>query len=179
MRLEIANRKFSDNLSHGKAFDENSGKCLSRPLQEPEEDLDDSFEATYYSEYETKKRFDEDRRDDFQDDVERTPNALPPRKKYALDPYNRLPEGPRDEPFAYVEKTVRKKAERAKLHGFECKECRPWYDQMNLGTAERVKLINRCSKHRGKFKPKECEPQTPESFWNPLISPFGSDDESQ
>ncbi|CAL1409335.1 unnamed protein product [Linum trigynum] len=68
--------------------------------------------------------------------------------------------------FKYVE-TVRKKAEREKLQGVECKQCKKFYDAVleNGGGGNenlRCEHHDGVSRHRYRYAP----PMTPEGFWN-------------
>ena len=70
--------------------------------------------------------------------------------------------------FAHIGPTVRKKEERKKLLGFDCRECQEYYQsKLEEGwTKDQILMhLNKCSRHRGLFKP----PLTPEKFWDPLI----------
>jgi len=61
---------------------------------------------------------------------------------------------------------VRGRDERKKLRGFDCYECEEYYkSKLEEGYSEEQvqKMMNDCSKHRGKYKP----PLTPEKFWDP------------
>ena len=78
---------------------------------------------------------------------------------------NRDPEVPN---FAHIGPTVRKKEERKKLLGFDCKECQDYYQgKLKDGYTKDqiVQMMNDCSRHRGLFKP----PLTPDKFWDPLM----------
>lgn len=73
--------------------------------------------------------------------------------------------------FKYVE-PVRKKADREKLKGVECKQCKKFYDAVlpdNGGKVSdgdkqgyRCEHLDGVSRHRYKYVP----PMTPEGFWN-------------
>ncbi|KAG6420220.1 hypothetical protein SASPL_116740 [Salvia splendens] len=66
--------------------------------------------------------------------------------------------------FKYVE-PVRKKSDRENLKGFECKQCKKFYDAVLPGTdkeSSRCEHHNGVSRHRYKYAP----PSTPEGFWN-------------
>ena len=70
----------------------------------------------------------------------------------------------KDTGFAYIGKTVKSKEGRKKLHGFACRDCENYYNmklEEGFSNEQIVKLINKCSKHRGAYKP----PLTPEKFW--------------
>ena len=62
----------------------------------------------------------------------------------------------------------RKKEERRRLNGYSCPECDEYYQQKleeGLTKDQILQLMNKCSKHRGLFKP----PLTPEKYWDPDI----------
>lgn len=77
--------------------------------------------------------------------------------------------------FAYEEKMPRKKHEKNKLEGFQCRECKVWFDSDGVTAEERKKILNKCSKHRAKFDP-GLDKLTPPSFWNPVFSPCSSEE---
>ena len=67
--------------------------------------------------------------------------------------------------FAYIERTVRSKERRKQMNGYTCRECEDYYNMKldeGFSKAEILKILNKCSKHRGAFKP----PLTPERFWD-------------
>ncbi|KAE8732779.1 Gamma response protein 1, putative isoform 2 [Hibiscus syriacus] len=72
--------------------------------------------------------------------------------------------------FKYVE-PVRKKAEREKLKGFECNQCKKFYDAVidkgDQGNEDPKKNF-RCEHHDGvsRHRYKYVPPLTPEGFWN-------------
>ncbi|PIA48520.1 hypothetical protein AQUCO_01400835v1 [Aquilegia coerulea] len=75
-----------------------------------------------------------------------------------------------DRGFKYVE-PVRKKSDRENLKGFECKQCKKFYDAVipdkgknddNNNTNFRCEHHEGVSRHRFKYVP----PSTPEGFWN-------------
>ena len=77
--------------------------------------------------------------------------------------------------FAHIGPTVRKKEERKKLYGFDCRECQEYYQQKleeGLSKDQIMKILNKCSRHRGLFKP----PLTPEKFWDADIIEDDPDD---
>lgn len=77
--------------------------------------------------------------------------------------------------FAHVGPAVRGKEERKKLYGFDCPECQEYYQQKleeGLTKDQILMLMNKCSKHRGLFKP----PLTPERFWDADILEDDPDD---
>ncbi|EOX96721.1 Gamma response gene 1, putative isoform 1 [Theobroma cacao] len=72
--------------------------------------------------------------------------------------------------FKYVE-PVRKKADREKLRGFECNQCKKFYDAvLNNGDQDNEdhKKNFRCEHHDGvsRHRYKYVPPMTPEGFWN-------------
>ena len=70
--------------------------------------------------------------------------------------------------FAHIGPTVRKKEERKKLLGFDCNECQEYFQsKLEEGWTKDQILMhqNKCSRHRGLFKP----PLTPEKFWDSLL----------
>lgn len=64
--------------------------------------------------------------------------------------------------YKYVE-VVRKKEERAKLNGYDCRECQQYYEGLDLPEEELKKRLKQCSRHRARFSP---PPSTPPGFWN-------------
>ncbi|BET03308.1 Retinoblastoma Hypothetical protein protein 8 [Nesidiocoris tenuis] len=70
----------------------------------------------------------------------------------------------------YITAPVRKKEDKKKLDGWECKDCAQYYSAVGkeMDPAELKKRMNACSKHRKKFKPRLDE--TPPEFWN-LLAP--------
>eukprot|EP00092_Neocalanus_flemingeri_P000446 GFUD01000475.1.p1 GENE.GFUD01000475.1~~GFUD01000475.1.p1 ORF type:complete len:711 (+),score=242.69 GFUD01000475.1:105-2237(+) len=67
--------------------------------------------------------------------------------------------------FAYVKTGGRSKEERRQLYGFDCRECEEYYHmklEEGLTKDQIMKVLNKCSRHRGFFKP----PLTPEKFWD-------------
>ena len=76
--------------------------------------------------------------------------------------------GPPRPQFAHIGPVVRKKEERRRLNGYSCPECDEYYQQKleeGLTKDQILQLMNKCSKHRGLFKP----PLTPEKYWDPDI----------
>jgi len=98
-------------------------------------------------------------------------------EEYPFDSENKNPKSPelvnldndhdkeQDVPgFAYIGEVVRSKEERQKLNGFDCRECGEYYQskiEEGLTKDQIMKVLNKCSKHRGYFKP----PLTPDKFW--------------
>lgn len=99
---------------------------------------------------------------DSSDDETQDMNAKssPQRRKQSSDP------SASKKSFKYIE-PVRKKAEREKLKGIECKQCKKFYDAV-LPSDEGNRQNFRCehldgvSRHRYRYAP----PMTPEGFWN-------------
>ncbi|KAF5282342.1 hypothetical protein FQR65_LT14331 [Abscondita terminalis] len=65
----------------------------------------------------------------------------------------------------YPHKTepVRCKAEKLRLPGWSCKECKEYYEGFDLSEEELREKMNMCSKHRNKFDPFN---DTPNGFWD-------------
>ncbi|XP_071575615.1 uncharacterized protein [Temnothorax nylanderi] len=57
---------------------------------------------------------------------------------------------------------MRRKADRAKLKGWDCWECREYYKSLSLSKEELEKRRNQSSRHRHKYE----RPNTPEGFWD-------------
>ncbi|WP_411026622.1 hypothetical protein, partial [Salmonella sp. s54395] len=57
---------------------------------------------------------------------------------------------------------VRNRDERAKLKGFDCKQCAMFYDGMQLTDTQKEARMKTCSRHRGQYTP----PNTPEHYWS-------------
>ncbi|XP_012233486.1 uncharacterized protein [Linepithema humile] len=58
---------------------------------------------------------------------------------------------------------MRCKADRAKLSGWDCWECKQYYQNLSLSEEELQKRKNQCSRHRHRYD----RPNTPEGFWDP------------
>ncbi|XP_024875737.1 DNA endonuclease RBBP8-like [Temnothorax curvispinosus] len=58
---------------------------------------------------------------------------------------------------------IRCKADRAKLKGSDCWECREYYNNLGLPEEQLQKRKNQISRHRHKYK----RPNTPPGFWDP------------
>lgn len=69
--------------------------------------------------------------------------------------------------YVYKRDAVKKKCERARLPGWDCDECRKYYETMSLSPSKIKSRLNACSRHRDKYRPKLNE--TPPGFWNPLF----------
>ncbi|XP_011875929.1 PREDICTED: DNA endonuclease RBBP8-like [Vollenhovia emeryi] len=84
----------------------------------------------------------------------------PPKKRLLFDRLNVLPKRKTD----FTEQlNMRCKADRAKLNGWDCWECKEYYENLSLSKEELQKRKNQCSRHRHKYE----RPNTPEGFWNP------------
>ncbi|XP_072175527.1 uncharacterized protein [Diadema setosum] len=57
---------------------------------------------------------------------------------------------------------VRKRHERQKLKGFDCKECAAYYGNLVLSDEELAERMKTCSRHRGHYSP----PNTPQHYWS-------------
>ncbi|KRT82634.1 hypothetical protein AMK59_4755, partial [Oryctes borbonicus] len=53
--------------------------------------------------------------------------------------------------------------ERQNLEGWDCRECKEFYEGLNLNTHDTKRILNKCSKHRSKF---EQIDYTPRGFWD-------------
>ena len=54
---------------------------------------------------------------------------------------------------------VKGKADRKKLLGYECSECRSYYTSLNLEEAKRNEIVQNCSRHRATIKPPPDSPK--------------------
>ncbi|KAL0106095.1 hypothetical protein PUN28_016076 [Cardiocondyla obscurior] len=84
----------------------------------------------------------------------------PPEKKMLLDKFNILP---KKKTINVKHLNMRCKADRAKLNGWDCWECKQYYENLSLPEEELQRRKNQCSRHRSKYK----RPDTPEGFWDP------------
>nr|XP_046485507.1 uncharacterized protein LOC124220517 isoform X1 [Neodiprion pinetum] len=80
-------------------------------------------------------------------------NALteksPPRKKLAANNFDVVPRKLKSSPtYAYKRSPVRKKAERARLNGWDCLQCQEYYKATGLTGKELQMRKNQCSRHR-------------------------------
>ncbi len=71
---------------------------------------------------------------------------------------------------------VRKKEDREKLIGFSCKECDKFYAGDNLTDEQRQNVLQKCSRHRGEFKP---PPSSPQNIWKVDLEPDRTIDQTQ
>ncbi|KAG5321902.1 CTIP endonuclease, partial [Pseudoatta argentina] len=84
----------------------------------------------------------------------------PPEKKMLLNKFNVFPKRKAD---VSKQLNMRCKADREKLNGLDCWECRKYYQNLSLSKEELKKRLNQCSRHRHKYE----RPNTPEGFWDP------------
>lgn len=69
--------------------------------------------------------------------------------------------------YKYKRDTVRKKSERAKLDGWDCANCAEYYATLGVTSPSKLKgRLNKCSRHRDKFKPIT---NTPPGYWDPIF----------
>ena len=54
---------------------------------------------------------------------------------------------------------VKGKADRKKLLGYECSECRSYYTSLNLEEGKRNEIVQNCSRHRATIKPPPVSPK--------------------
>nr|XP_031840722.1 uncharacterized protein LOC116430556 isoform X1 [Nomia melanderi] len=85
----------------------------------------------------------------------------PPAKKSLMHSFDMVPE----KEDVFIEKT-KNKAERAKMSGISCWECKKYYANLGLSEKEIKARQNQCSRHRIKHKEKQS---TPDGFWDPLF----------
>ncbi|XP_077271925.1 LOW QUALITY PROTEIN: uncharacterized protein LOC143902683 [Temnothorax americanus] len=83
----------------------------------------------------------------------------PPKKKVIMDKFNVWSK----RKDVSEQLNMRRKADRTKLNGWDCWECREYYNNLSLSKKELQKRKNQCSRHRRKYE----RPNTPEGFWNP------------
>ena len=77
--------------------------------------------------------------------------------------------------FPHIGTVVRKRKDRQKLSGFDCRQCRDWYEskkEAGLTEEQTKELKNKHSRHRALFQ----KPDTPDNFWDPLILEDDSQD---
>ncbi|EGI60358.1 PREDICTED: DNA endonuclease RBBP8-like [Acromyrmex echinatior] len=84
----------------------------------------------------------------------------PPEKKMLLNKFNVFPKRKAD---VSKQLNMRCKADREKLNGLDCWECRKYYQNLSLSKEELKKRLNQCSRHRHNYE----RPNTPEGFWDP------------
>jgi len=73
-------------------------------------------------------------------------------------------------PLKYA-KVIRKRSDREQLPGYECDQCRQFYDALEDSSLSRSLFVSKCSRHRQLFDP---PPTTPPHFWD-----VGFSDETQ
>ena len=165
-------RKFSSNRQSKidgffKNPPRNSAKDLVR-VSHADMDMD---RALKLSRDEAKSKEEPNRTDDPKKTSSESKGKLSPNKDEDL----KIVDGVARPKFAHVGPTVRGKEERKKLFGFDCPECQEYYQQKleeGLTKDQILMLMNKCSKHRGLFKP----PLTPERFWDADIIEDDPDD---
>ncbi|XP_046744665.1 uncharacterized protein LOC124410387 [Diprion similis] len=96
-------------------------------------------------------------------------NALteksPPRKKLAANNFDVVPRKLKTSPtYAYKRSPVRKKAERARLNGWDCLQCQEYYKATGLTGEELQMRKNQCSRHRSTHNERNS---TQKDYWNP------------
>ncbi|KAF2898391.1 hypothetical protein ILUMI_07794 [Ignelater luminosus] len=81
-----------------------------------------------------------------------------------INDYDRIPVIKDKQPqHVHKTETVRCKADRMKLPGWSCAECKEYYEELDLPPEELHKKMNICSKHRNKFPPSN---ETIAGFWD-------------
>ncbi|XP_071650154.1 DNA endonuclease RBBP8-like [Temnothorax longispinosus] len=90
-------------------------------------------------------------------DMDDTENKLP-EKKTLLNKFKRS-----KRKVITKHLNIRCKADRAKLKGSDCCECREYYNKLGLPEEQLQKRKNQISRHRHKYK----RPNTPPGFWDP------------
>ncbi|XP_018327912.1 uncharacterized protein LOC108738823 [Agrilus planipennis] len=85
-----------------------------------------------------------------------------------IEDYMRIPFKKSPSPkHAYQMETVRGKA-RQNLKGWSCKDCKKYYEALDLPEEELKEKMNKCSRHRSKFKPMN---DTPVGYWDLTFPP--------
>ncbi len=65
--------------------------------------------------------------------------------------------------FKYAHSPVRNRLARKQLKGFDCVECKRFYEaSTGLTERQRQELMQKCSRHRGRFSP---PPNSPQEIW--------------
>ncbi|KAL7641991.1 UNVERIFIED_CONTAM: hypothetical protein RMT77_007865 [Armadillidium vulgare] len=85
------------------------------------------------------------------------------RKNVFQDSFDVLPTKNSEPNYAYKGNVARKNIEKQRLDGWNCHECRDYYESKDITEEERKVLQNKCSRHRSKYRPLT---NTPEGFWN-------------
>ncbi|RXG71716.1 DNA endonuclease RBBP8 [Armadillidium vulgare] len=85
------------------------------------------------------------------------------KKNVFQDSFDVLPTKNSEPNYAYKGNVARKNIEKQRLDGWNCHECRDYYESKDLTEEERKVLQNKCSRHRSKYRPLT---NTPEGFWN-------------
>ncbi|KAK7863922.1 hypothetical protein R5R35_014486 [Gryllus longicercus] len=87
------------------------------------------------------------------------------------DSFDCLKKGEESPKYKYRGATVRKKSERQQLSGWDCENCRKYFEAAGGGDIteeERKKIMDRCSRHRDKHP---ARPRTPPGFWDAEFPP--------
>lgn len=106
---------------------------------------------------------------DYETDIttNKSKHRSPPSKRNLVSSFDIVPVRKTSNPkHAYKSKPVRKRTERAKLAGWDCWECKKYYEGMGLNEEEIQMRKNQCSRHRAKCNERY---NTPEGFWNPIF----------
>ncbi|KAB7501053.1 DNA endonuclease RBBP8 [Armadillidium nasatum] len=85
------------------------------------------------------------------------------KKNVFQDSFDVLPTKNSEPNYAYKGNVARKNIEKQRLDGWNCHECRDYYESKDLTEEQRKALQNKCSRHRSKYRPLT---NTPEGFWN-------------
>ncbi|KAF2364453.1 hypothetical protein FHG87_004789 [Trinorchestia longiramus] len=96
------------------------------------------------------------------------------RTKIMDDSFDRVPCVDNSPAFAHAGPVERNRARRLELPGWSCRLCQQYYEGRQLSREQLLEYMNRCSKHRSKYKPIT---NTPEGFWKPDMSVSEDDDE--
>jgi hypothetical protein len=70
---------------------------------------------------------------------------------------------------------VKKAAERKLLKGIDCKQCREYYEGIEMPEEKLKQLLQKCSRHRTKYEP----PPSPTNPWNLTLQKDGPEDKTQ
>ncbi|KYN39165.1 DNA endonuclease RBBP8 [Trachymyrmex septentrionalis] len=98
--------------------------------------------------------------DNLKDEIRSDDSENKPPEKKMLNKFNVFPKRKAD---VSEQLNMRCKADREKLNGLDCWECRKYYQNLSLSKEELKKRLNQCSRHRHKYE----RPSTPEGFWDP------------
>ncbi|KZC11931.1 DNA endonuclease RBBP8 [Dufourea novaeangliae] len=141
-------RKFSETINETCGYNTSAGDDETFCL------LGERFKEKFVSNVDNTK--------DFKERIPKsTSSELSPVKKSLLDSFDMVPE--KKQVFSGKSKS---KAERAKMQGVSCWECKKYYAELGLSEREIKQRQNQCSRHRTKYNERES---TPEGFWDPLF----------